>query len=61
MTKKWHPDKTGGRTGEKFKEIVKVNEVLSDSSKRVLWETSKNGYSSYDDFGGQRSGSWSQS
>ena len=35
MAQKYHPDKTGGKTGEKFKEISNAYEVLSNSSKRA--------------------------
>ena len=30
MAQKYHPDKTGGKTTEKFKEISNAYEVLSD-------------------------------
>lgn len=57
MAQIYHPDKTGGRTTEKFKEISEAYEVLSDPGKRNKWEAARSGYSDYDDFGGQRSNS----
>ena len=59
LAQKFHPDKTGGKTTEKFKEISNAYEVLSDSGKRSQWEAARSGYSGYDDFGGQRS-NWNQ-
>ena len=35
MAQKYHPDKTGGKTTEKFKEISNAYDVLGDSSKRA--------------------------
>jgi len=54
---KYHPDKTDGKTAEKFKEISNAYGVLSDSRKRTQWEAARNNNKGYDDFGGQRSGS----
>jgi len=34
LAQKFHPDKTGGKTEAKFKEISSAYEVLGDSSKR---------------------------
>lgn len=34
LAQKYHPDKTGGKTEAKFKEISSAYDVLSDSSKR---------------------------
>ena len=34
MAQLYHPDKTGGKTTEKFKEIQSAYEVLSDPGKR---------------------------
>ena len=59
MAQKFHPDKTGGKTEAKFKEIQAAYEVLSDSGTRAQWEAARSGYSGYDDFGGQRS-NWNQ-
>ena len=35
MAQKFHPDKTGGKTEAKFKEIQAAYEVLSDSGTRA--------------------------
>ena len=35
MAQKYHPDKTGGKTEAKFKEIQAAYEVLSDSGTRA--------------------------
>ena len=34
LAQKYHPDKTDGKTTEKFKEIQGAYDVLSDSGKR---------------------------
>ena len=54
LAMKFHPDKTGGKTVDKFKEIQGAYEVLSDSGTRSQWEASRSGYSSYEDPRGQR-------
>ena len=62
MALKYHPDKTGGQTTEKFKEIQNAYEVLSDTDgQRRKWEAARSGYQAYDDFGGQRSSTSSNS
>ena len=35
MAQKYHPDKTSGKTTERFKEIQSAYEVLSDRDKRM--------------------------
>ena len=57
MAMKYHPDKTGGTTTEKFKAIQEAYEVLMDPNLRRQWEAARSGYANYDDFGGQRSSS----
>ena len=41
MAMKYHPDKTGGKTTEKFKKINQANDVLSDEIKREQYDRAR--------------------
>lgn len=51
---KHHPDKTGGKSAAKFREIQTAYEVLSNERLSKQWEDSRKGYQGFDDFGGAR-------
>ena len=41
MAQQFHPDKTGGKTQEKFKEISVAYGVLSDNSKKLSYDDAR--------------------
>jgi len=41
LAQKYHPDKTGGKTTDKFKEISNAYQVLSDPSKRQAYQAAR--------------------
>lgn len=38
LAQKYHPDKTGGKTSDKFKDITAAYDVIGDSQKRKQYD-----------------------
>jgi curved DNA-binding protein CbpA len=41
LAKEYHPDKTGGKTAERFKEISNAYQVIGNKEKKQLYDSSR--------------------
>ena len=41
LAKEYHPDKTGGKTAERFKEISNAYQVIGNKEKKQMYDSSR--------------------